>query len=191
MKIKMLIFAILFLNLSAISWADESSTVTTIAISLQHVFSMEFYTDTNVISSNALAFTNVDPNKSMAYPEGRTENDGKSDIGIVCKSNAGTLWYFKVQLRPNPDLPADKVKYFVDQPYNRNTGGRADGALAQDVKWHPFSETPTTIYTSGVTDQSNLPYGTLITLSYALDPVGLDTNKSYSAVVTYTMTTVP
>lgn len=172
--------------------AAESNTVTNISISLQNIFSMEFYTDSNVLFTDNVPFMNVDPNKSVVYPEGRQENDGKSDVGILCMSNLGRAWFLKVQLKPNSmDLPVDKVRYYVDQPYNRNTGGRADGSLARSVQWYAFSETPNTVYSSGASDQSNLPFGTLVTFNYSITPSGLTTGKAYSAVVTYTMTTTP
>jgi len=165
--------------------------VSNVSISIQHVFAIEFYTDQNVLYSNVVPFTDVDPSKSIVYPDNRRENDGRSDVGVVCKSNLGGAWFLKIQLRPTGNFEPERLKYYVDQPYNRNTGQRADGALARSANWYPFSLNPTTVYIAGAADQSNLPFGTLATFSYSLNPAGLDAGKAYSAAITYTMTTSP
>lgn len=171
--------------------ATETSKTSNINILVQNVLSTEFYVDEKVVYSDVVPFTNVDPNKSMVYADGRLENDGKSDTGIVCKSNAGVNWQFKLHAIPTPPLTADKLKYYVSQPYNRNTGGLADGTLARSAWWYAFSSTPTTIYSSGFHDTSNLPFGTLITFNFALDPSGLNAGQAYSLAVIYTFTTTP
>lgn len=180
-----------FFLISSQAFGAESSKTSGVSIAIQNVFSMEFYTDNNVIYRDAVPFTNVDPNKSMVYADGRNENDGKSDTAVICKSNLGTSWYFKLHVIPNPPLEPEKMRYYIDQPYNRNTGGRADGALARSPQWYAFSNIPTTIYVSGFSDSSNLPFGTLITFNFSLVPTGLSAGQAYSAAVVYTMTTVP
>ncbi len=185
----LLICAAALVLLSGSSRAAESTKATTVAISLQNIFSMEFYTDPNIVYSTVVPFTNIDPEKSMVLADGRKDNDGKSDTAVVCRSNAGIVWYLKLHLTPAAPLTSDKVKYYIDQPYNRNTGGRADGSLTQTANWYSFSIAPTTIYTSGTQDISNLPFGTLITFNFAIAPSGLEAGKSYSAAITYTLTT--
>lgn len=165
--------------------------VSNVSISIQHVFALEFYTDQNVLYSSIVPFTDVDPTKSIVYPDNRRENDGRSDVGVVCKSNLGGPWYLKIELRSGGNFEPDRLKYYLDQPYNRNTGQRADGALARSANWYPFSLNPVTVYIAGPTDQSNLPFGTLATFSYSLNPAGLDAGKAYSAAITYTLTTSP
>lgn len=171
--------------------ALDVSQTSNVTIVVQNAFSIEFYTDQNVVYSDVVPFTNVDPNRSIVYPDGRAEFDGKSDTGIVCKTNAGVSWYLKLHAIPNPPLTAEKLQYYVDQPWDRNTGGHADGSLTQSPRWYSFSSTPTTIYTSGGQDISNLPYGTLTTFNFSLNPTGLDSGRTYSAVVVYTFTTAP
>ncbi len=188
-KILFLLIALTFITTS-ISAIDTSKT-TNITIAIENAFSMEFYTDQNVVYRDIVPFTNVDPSKSIVYPDGRAEFDGKSDVGVVCKSNAGTLWYFKIHAITNPPLTADKLQYYISQPYDRNTGAQADGTITQSPKWYPFSSTPTSVFTAGFHDMSNLPFGTLITINFALNPSGLNAGQAYSAAVVYTMTTAP
>jgi hypothetical protein len=177
--------------LGAVTEAAENNQVTNISISIQRIFSLEFYTDENVLYSGTVPFSNVDPTKPLVYPNGREENDGKSDVGAVCRSNSGSTWYLKLHLLAAHGLAPENLKYYIDQPYNRNTSARTDGALAQPPNWYPFRPTAFTVYTAGDSDKSNLPFGTLLTFSYALNPAGLEAGKSYSAAITYTMTTTP
>jgi len=177
-----------FLSFSALYAADTKST-SNVTISVQSVFSLEFYTDANVLYSSTIPFTNVDPNESIAYPDGRFEDDGKSDAGVICRSNAGVPWQLKLHLEATPPLTPDKMRYYIGQPFNRNTGEQADGTLSRSPDWYPFQSTPTTVYTAGFKDQSNLPFGTLATISYSLIPTGLDAGQGYSADIVYTMTT--
>jgi len=173
------------------AFAATTSQTSSVSVGVQSVFSVEFYTDKNVIYTDVIPFTNVDPTKSVAYPDGRQENDGKSDTAVICRSNSGSVWYLKLHVIPNPPLAADRIKYYIDQPYNRNTGGKADGALTKSAQWYSLSETPTAVYAAGFQDKSNLPFGTLAAFSFSLNPTGLDAGKSYSAAIVYTMSTSP
>ena len=180
----------LFVNTRVVS-AVDTSKVTNISIAVGSAFSMEFYTDQNVVYRDVVPFSNVDPGKTIVYPDGRGENDGKSDVGIVCKSNSGAPWYFKIHAITNPPLTVDKLQYYISQPYNRNTGGQSDGTITQAARWYSFSSTPTTVYSSGFSDTSNLPFGTLITINFSLNPSGLNAGQAYSAIAVYTFTTTP
>ncbi len=171
------------------SFGAEATLTSTLSASLQSVFSGEFYTDENVVYSDAVPFSEIDPTKTMVYPDGRTEDDGKSDTAIICRSNMGVVWYLKLHLTPNAPLTAEKVKYYISQPWNRNTGDRADGSLGNAEDWIPFNITPTTVYSAGATDQSNLPFGTLVTFSFSLLPQGLEYGQVYTASISYTLTT--
>jgi len=171
--------------------AMDSSASTTITVTASNIFSAGFYTDPNVIYSTTIPFSNVDPSKSLVYPNARSEDDGKSDTGLVCISNVGVPWYLKLQASYSAGLPKDSVKYYYSQPWNRNTGNRADGTLTNTEAWRPVPEDPTTIYTSGSDDTVNAPFGTLSTFSFAVNPTGLASDRSYAVAVTYTMTTAP
>ena len=171
------------------AYCADSSSTTSVSISLQTIFSIEFYTDANVLFSTTVPFTNVDPKKSIIYPDGRSENDGKSDTAVICSSNTGKTWYLKLHAQTAPPLTVDKVKYYISQPYNRNTGATSDGTLTRTPEWYPLAAEPTTIYTSGYKDMSNLPFGTIVTFSFSLIPTDLESGKTYSAAITYTLTT--
>src|SRR3989338_6655299 len=123
----------LFVNTRVVS-AVDTSKVTNISIAVGSAFSMEFYTDQNVVYRDVVPFSNVDPGKTIAYPDGRAEKDGKADVGIVCRSNSGVECYLKIHAIKNPPLTVDKLQYYISQPYNRNTGGQSDGTLTQDRK---------------------------------------------------------
>jgi len=180
-----------FLILPYQAVAVDSLLVSTISVSSFTVFSMEFYTDQNVIYSTTVPFSNVDPTKSIVYPNGRRENDGKSDTGVVCLTNIGAPWHLKVQGVYSEGLPDNAVKFYYAQPWNRNTGNQADGTVTNRVDWLSLPVTPLTVYTSGTGDLINTPYGTLSTFSFAVDPRNLSSERAYTVQITYTMTTTP
>lgn len=178
--------------LAPVAHAANTTAKTDFNITVENVFSIEFYTEAGkVLYSGSVPFTSVDPSKSLVYPDGRAENDGKSDVGVICRSNDGNTWYLKVTGASGGGLSSGNVKYYMAQPYNRNTNAQTDGSLAQATNWYSIPTTATTVYTSGAGDKSNLPFGTLATFSYALVPAGLDTGASYTLQVTYTLTTAP
>ena len=82
--IKGLMLIALFLMLLHKAIALDSSLSTTVNVTAASAFSMEFYTDQNVIYSTTVPFSNVDPTESLVYPNGRAEDDGKSDTGGNC-----------------------------------------------------------------------------------------------------------
>ena len=171
--------------------ALDGSVSTTVNITAAGIFSIGFYTDQNVIYSTTVPFSNVDPAKSFVYPNGRAEDDGKSDTGIVCISNVGVPWYLKIQGAYSEGLPETGVKYYYSQPWDRNTGNQTGGSRTYPEEWRSLPTEPSTIYTSGLWDTVNTPYGTLSTFSFAVDPRGLDSDRAYTVSVTYTMTTGP
>ncbi|MFC1577019.1 hypothetical protein ACFL3N_01630 [Candidatus Omnitrophota bacterium] len=166
----------------------DSSSSTDFTISVQNVFSLEFYSDANVLYSTTVPFTNIDPLESIVYPDGRFQDDGKSDTALICRSNVGETWYLKMHSVTTPPLSHDKIKFYMDKPHNRNTGEGADGSLARSPDWYSIGEDATTVYTAGYKDLSNLPFGTLATFNFAIIPTGLEGGKGYSASITYTMT---
>lgn len=186
----MVIGAIALVSVSAQgAYCVDSASKTDFTVSVQTVFSLEFYTDANVIYSDTVPFTNVDPREAVVYPDNRYRDDGKSDTGVVCRSNAGVVWFLKLHALSAPPLTYEKIKYYTEQPYDRNTGERADGTLARSPNWYSIAPDPTTIYTAGYKDKSNLPFGTLSTFNFAINPENLEGGKGYSAAITYTMTT--
>ena len=172
--------------------ADIATVTATMQAAVSDVFSIEFYTDANVLYSTNIPFTNIDPTKSLCYADSRREYDGKSDTGVVCKSNLNVTWYLKMGATTStPTFPMANFKYYMGQPWNRNTGQQADGTLAQTPNWYSIPTAPTVVYTSGDLDKSNLPYGALATLSFAIDPRNLYSGVSYIINISYTLATAP
>ena len=190
-SLRILALMILYLVLSHNAVALDASVSTTVNVTAASVFSMEFYTDNNVVYSTVVPFSNVDPKLSIVYPNGRSEDDGKSDTGVTCISNIGDTWYLKIQGSYSAGLPVNSVKYYYSQPINRNTGQQANGSLTNIVEWRPIPAEPSTMYTSGTDDTISAPFGTLSTFSFSLDPRGLSAGQTYTISVTYTMTTAP
>lgn len=189
--IKILALVAVFLIAQSNAIALDSSLTTNVTVTATSIFSMEFYTDASVIYSTAVPFSNVDPTKSLVYPNGRKEDDGKSDTGVVCISNMGVPWYLKMQGVYSEGLFAGNAKYYYTQPWDRNANQQTDGTLAGSVEWTPIPTESSNIYTSGSLDTVNTPFGTLSTFSFGVDPRGLSAERTYTVSVTYTMTTAP
>jgi hypothetical protein len=137
-----------------------------------------------------ITFSNVDPSSAYNYPDGRSEGDGKSDIGLVAKSNQGVAWYLKIGINSGSPL-VDKLGAYMSQPWNRNWDSPADGGRAHGDNWWNVPASATTIYTAGPAgDYTNTPFGTLATLSYKIDGTSMSPG-SYSGTVTYTLTQTP
>ncbi len=188
---KILAIIVIFLALTHCVIAIEQSTNTSVTITASTVFGIEFYTDDKIIYSTAIPFSDVDPSKSIAYPNGRAEDDGKSDTGVVCITNVGAPWYFNIKADYSEGLPEGSIKYYYSQPWNRNTGYQTNGTLTNNVEWRPLPKEASTIYTSGSDDTVNAPFGTLSTFSFAVNPGGLSSGEVYTVAITYTMTTAP
>jgi hypothetical protein len=171
--------------------ALETSLNTSVNLTATSIFSIEFYVDQNVIYSTTVPFSNIDPTETLVYPNTRSENDGKSDTGVVCISNLGVPWHLQIQGRYSEGLPENSLKFYYSQPWNRNTGEQTSGGLTYNAQWLAMPEEGTTIYTSGSEDTLNTPFGTLSTFSFAVDPRGLSSERTYTVSVTYTMTTTP
>jgi len=167
--------------------ADDQTLNSNVTATVGGIFSLEFYTDANVLYTTSVPFSSVDPTEEYNYPDNRGLNDGKSDIGLLVTSNQGAPWYLKIGLSTGSTL-LGKLRYFMGQPTNRNWDSPADGGLGHEG-WFviPVQTGPETMYTAGTGDQNNTPYGTLATLSYSLDGSGLAPG-GHSGTATYTLT---
>ena len=192
-SILILSFAIACLEIAAPFPAVAVYTISqTVNASVKSSNSLEFYTDANVLYGSSIPFTDIDPESQYNYPDGRAENDGKSDVGLVMISNSNEVWYFKIR---GTDVSGNlisggNIAVYVGQPINRNTGTATDGTLGQPKDWFTIMTRDHTIYTSGATDKNNVPFGTLVTLSFKVDGSGLQPGP-HMAAITYTMTTTP
>lgn len=188
-----LVFITGYMGAGGLSAARAATTITSdVNASVNITKSFEFYTDPNVLFKESIPFTNVNPESRYNYPDGRAENDGKSDIGLVVIANSNTTWYLKIKA---VDAAGDLVSkgnlaVYMGQPINRNTGGTSDGTLGQPKDWFIISAIYHTLYTSAGADNNNTPFGTLITLSFKVDGSGLKPGP-HVAVITYTLTDSP
>ncbi|MFH1997058.1 MAG: hypothetical protein ABIJ27_08755 [Candidatus Omnitrophota bacterium] len=167
--------------------ADESSLPGTMDAGAESVFSIEFYTDANVLhGAEGFSFSNINPTLSFVQADGRSSGDGKSDNGVVVKSNLGQTWYLKMSVSNSTGFNLANFKYYMGRPWNRTLGIPADGTLpAPD--WCSVPTISTTVYTAGPNDRSNLVWGTLATYSYAINPMGMRSGVVYVMNITYTI----
>ncbi len=175
-------------NVSAVTTLNQSATATVIS-----VLSIEFANTTDTtFGGNAIPWTSVDPalgNLIKATGHQAT----KADTAVICKYNgASAAWYLKMSIA---GTLAGKVKIYMPQPINRNTGSVTSGTLAYptplpDTDWPVLPGTATTVYTAG-NDTVNTPFGTFVAMDYGLNPTGMTTGTTYSGTITYTITTTP
>ncbi|MBL7157580.1 MAG: hypothetical protein ISS92_05430 [Candidatus Omnitrophica bacterium] len=185
---KLVITSIVMLFAIAIagaSYAADQTLSSNVNASVGSIFSMAFYTDAKVLYSTNVPFSSVDPSSAFNYADDRTEDDGKSDVGLVIKSNQGNPWYLKIKMNAASPL-LTKLGAFTGQPKNRNWDSDADGGVTYG-DWFPITAADVTIYTAGTGDQTNTPEGTLATLNFKVDGSGLVPGP-YTATITYTLT---
>lgn len=188
-----LYIAIMSLIAVAPAHADTVTQIGTMEGGVYDIFTLEFYTDANVLYSTSLPFTNIDPARSLCYPDGRAEYDGKSDIGLICSTNMNTQWYLKMGATSigAVQFPMENFKYYMSMPWDRNLGQPSSGTLAHSPAWYSISTSPDILYTSGANDLNNLPFGTLATMSFAISPSGLPAGARYTIRIDFTFTTAP
>lgn len=170
----------------------ETSVASSVSAKVGSASSVETYKDANVLFESNLPFTQLDPTSEYNYPDGRRENDGKSDIGFVIISNTNETWYVKIRaVDVTGDLAGSGRLYaYMGQPTDRNTNGNSEGTLTMPKDWFKIPTTDITLYTSAGSDNNNVPFGTLITLSFRVDGTGLKPGP-YVTSIAYTMTTNP
>ncbi len=179
----------------ASSFADTAMVMANGTFDVPDIFTLEFYDrepDKYLYTTN-IPFTNMDPTKTWVAADERAANDQKNDLGLLCKSNLGEVWYLKIQGSPN-DFFLSKIKYGLWRPWNMKLGQPADGTLNEG--WYPLPPSSTGVYTAGVGDLSNLgeewwQQGTLCGFSLAIDPSRLDPTQIYHTTIQFTMTTTP
>lgn len=177
------------------NFALDKSVSTTASVTIGGAFTASFKEPdgTHIMYSGTVPFTNIDPTKSYALPDQRSADDNKSDIGIVCVSADGKPWSLQIGINGG-NLPDNSLKYYVSQPYiwTGSDSIQTNGTVIPDPPaWTPIpTGTSTAIYKSGTNDSNNTPFGTLITISFQLDPTGLKSG-AYTATVVYTMSSLP
>ena len=173
------------------SFADTDTVIANGGFNVPNIWSLEFYTDQNVLYTTNVPFTRMDPTDSWVESDGREASSGKSDIGLLCRTNLATPWYMKIQGSAGQLITLGKLKYGLWQPWNRTLGQPSDGTIAGGAGWHDMPTASTAVYTAGSYDENNLPLGTLCMFSFAIDPGRLDPTEIYNSIIQFTLTTVP
>ncbi len=143
------------------------------------VFSVVFYprtgidkTDENIQFPNGqVVFGAIDPTKSIVYPTGRSESDGKSDVGILGLCNTGASWGLKMH---QTGIPSDNFGIYIPAAaYNRNVDpAEVLGGLQHSEGWYKAWTSAHTVYIADASHKNTLPWGTLLTFSFAVVPTG-------------------
>lgn len=205
------------LGIGSYAFAVELSTVTaTVSATVTGDFEVKFYprsgidnADTNIVfPTGAITFPAITGTETMVYPQGRSENDGKSDIGVLCLSNLANnvttnRWGLKMKMTGN--IPSDNIiVYIPEYAYNRNapTGSNTLGGIQRAKGWYKVETSDMLIYKADDNHLLTTQWGTLITFSFAVIPSGKFTDGarqvcdgqalaagSYSASVIFTMAT--
>ena len=190
---------ILFISLFLLAFsgslnAETVTQIATIQFQAPDIFSLELVGPSgdfpNILYMTNIPFTQIDPALSMCYSDGRTSDSSKSDTGVLIRTNKAIPWYLKMRAvaASSPLFPIEtNFKYYMGQPYNRNTGAPSDGTLASSPAWTPVPISPMVVYSAGPSDMNNLPYGTITTLSFSVNPEGLPSATNYIIEITYTL----
>ena len=209
MKKLLAILAVTFM-LCSVAYAAEVSTSTAVSVTVNPVFGIEFYTDTNVADGSSLGFPTIDSSNigdAMILPTGRSSGDGLSDAGILCLSNTGEDWALQINLDSSTaGLTSDNLAVYVPgSAYYRNDGTALGSNKTEG--WYQMWDAPESVYIADEYHVNNTPFGTLMTFSYAILPQGNATINSglateytigggsaisaatHAASVKYTMTT--
>ncbi|MBN1354367.1 MAG: hypothetical protein JW994_06840 [Candidatus Omnitrophica bacterium] len=180
------------LSAAAYVFAESKTVLASGGVDVEDVFSLEFYTDDpNILYTTAVPFTQMDPTKTFVQSDGREADSGKSDIGLLCKTNLAVAWYLKIKGSTGSLISVGEIKYGLWQPWNRTLNQSADGVISEGAGWHAMPTASTTVYTSGINDNNNLPYGTLFTFDFAINPSRLDPTAAHFCTIQYTFTTTP
>ena len=164
---------------------------TNVAVDVAQIFTIQFYPRAAIDDTGTGFVDNIryhdgqidfppiteamlaDPlNNAMVYTGNWVDGDDKSDVGILCISNTGNPWNLKIHME-NTDLTRDNfVVYIPEFAYYRNaaTETHANTIVAPN-RWVRMPDTPQGIFET--TDHmNNAPWGTLLTLSFAVVPSG-------------------
>ena len=141
-----------------------------------------------------ILWTNIDPSSgNLVRPTNHT--NGKLDTGVVVKHNStATNWFLKMAISGGLVVGGEsRVKYYLTQPINKNTGTATNGTTvpgsvpADGSDWPKLPTSATTRYTSN-NDTVNTPFGTLVSMDVALDPQSLVSGTTYTSTITFTAT---
>lgn len=204
------------LGITSYAFAGESSTATaTVSATVNGNFEVKFYPRTGIDKSDskivfpagAITFPAITGTETVVYPQGRSESDGKSDIGVLCLSNlanevVANRWGLKMRMTGN--IPSDNlIVYIPEFAYDRNvTGTNTLGGVQKSEGWYKVETSDMLIYKADDYHLLTTPWGTLMTFSFAIIPSGKFSDGTrqvcdgqplsggtYSASILFTMAT--
>lgn len=200
--------AVFLLVMGSASYAATDRPKTTTArVTVGEIFSLTFYADADSVREplgGPLDFKRVDGSSpsgwyynAAATLDGNGDpNDGKSDVGLICKSNAHTVASpFYLKIKKSSDTLDTKTGYNVSGAFSVADGTAVDGTVTYpsgfkgstgigNLGWGELPTSDATIYQSGTNIYAT--YGVLFPISFALVPDGLAAT-SYTTTITYTM----
>lgn len=181
---KLLLALFLVVGMLSLAIAAEDSLTVTATATVGSTFDLAFYprpvldaADSNIFfPTGALTFPAITGTESMVYPTGRAASDGYSDIGLLFLSNQANnvpanRWV--VRMRQSGIAPDNLVVYINGQALNRNVNPAVNlGGVQQSVGWHKIETTDMLLYRADDNHLLTTPWGTLMTLSFAIIPSG-------------------
>ena len=174
------------------SFAETRTVWATGSFDVPNVWSLESYTDPKVLYTTEVPFTNMDPTSTWVESDGRMQDSGKMDIGLLCRTNLGETWYMKIQGSAGALVSIAGLKYGMWQPWDRTLNQPSDGEIAGGAGWHDMPTSPTIIYTAGINDENNTPFGTQCAFNFVISNAGkLDPSQVYNCAIQFTFTTTP
>lgn len=179
------------------SFAETKTIIATGGFDVPNIWSFERYSDENVLYLTEVPFNiteeRIRKQSTHVMADGREYDDGKNDIGMLCRTNLNVTWYLKIHTTPSnsPLITLANIQYYLGQPWNRTLNKPADGEVVGGAAWHSIPTSSTAIYKAGSTDLSNMPYGTLCLFSFAINPSKLKPTEIYNCTIHYTLTATP
>lgn len=190
-KLILVVLALVVAGMFNYACAAEDSATVTASATVTPMFDLAFYprpvidvADTNIVfPTGALTFPAITGAESIVYPTTRAENDGKSDIGLLFLSNQAnnvTANRWVVRMRQSGNIAPDNLIVYVNgAAYNRNVTPSVNlGGVQQSVGWHKIETTDMLLYRADDNHLLTTPWGTLMTLSFAIIPSGKFTDNS-------------
>jgi len=184
-KLILVVLALVVAGMFNYAFAASDTATVTASATISPMFDLAFYPrpviddpDGNIFfPTGALSFPTITGAESMVYPTGRAASDGFSDIGLLFLSNQAnnvTANNWVVRMRQSGNIPPDNLVVYVNgEAYNRNIAKPNDiGGVKQGVGWHKIETADMLLYKADLNHLLTTPWGTLMTLSFAIIPSG-------------------
>jgi len=190
-KLILVVLALVVAGMFNYALAASDTVTVTASATVTSAFDLAFYprsgidaADNNIVfPTGALTFPAISGAEAMVYPSNRAANDGKSDIGLLFLSNQAnnvTANRWGVKLSMSGNIPSDNIIVYINgQAFNRNVNPAVNlGGVQQSVGWHKVETSDMLLYRADDNHLLTTPWGTLVTLSFAIIPSGKFTDNS-------------